>query len=180
MIGKDLEQSESQLRGAIPQLFHERGDSLKWFSESRTVEQMPNTKISVTGINETEVITPSHPVSFLPSSLMVLASQPSSFKASTPMRSPATCLRANNLRASSSKEKKLFGSHWVPKQWITHLSSCTALDQCPGRGHWVLIDWLYMAADPGPSSTHDCQFLPEPHDWSCGRGSPKDNDWRVV
>ena len=95
-------------------------------------------------------------------------------KASTPSEGvQATCPRVLYPEGISNKERKYWRhqSSRVFSEWPTadHVySPSSAILQ----GHGVL--WLALHGHwPWPSSTHDCQFPPELHDWSWGEAAPK-------
>ena len=140
-----------------------------------------NTKISVTGHKKSEVISPLFHTSLFHSLFFDGFSLTTVFlKASTPSEGvQATCPRVLYPEGISNKERKYWRhqSSRVFSEWPTadHVySPSSAILQ----GHGVL--WLALHGHwPWPSSTHDCQFPPELHDWSW-RGSPKDSDWQMV
>ena len=57
--------------------------------------------------------------------------------------------------------------------WMAHLRSHIQLETNHPGSVMESYEWLYMVVWPWPSSTHDCQFPAEPHDWSLVVVAPK-------
>ena len=161
-------------RSPPPTGFKERGDSLKWFGESRTQdsEQIQRSQWLDTRNQKSSVLYFT-PHSFIPSSLMVLAWQLSSLRLLHLVREsklPALgfyILKSSPIRKEKIKDIRVQGcSLNDPPQ-----TTCAVLDQPSWQGHGVL--WLaFHGLVAWPSSTHDCQFPPELHNWSWGEAAP--------
>ena len=174
--------SESQLRGAHLQLASRKGET-HWNDSGNPGHKIrANTKISVTGHKKSEVISSLFHTLALshPSSLMVLAWKLSSLRHLHLVREsklPALgfyILKASPIRKEKIEEIRDRGCSLNDPPQIT----CTVLDQRSWQGHRVLCLAL-----------HGLVALTQQHTWlsissrttrlKIGRGSPKDNAWRV-
>ena len=123
----------------------------------------------------------SHTHSFIPSSLMVLASQLSSLRLLHLVReSKLSALGFYILKASPiTKEKiediRVWGCSLNDPSQIT----CVVLDQPSWQGHGIL--WLALHGLMALTQQHTWLSIPSRTTWlKLGRGSPKESDWEIV
>ena len=175
--------SESQLRGAHLHLASRKGETHWTDSENPGHKTQSKYKDLNDWTQEirSHQFSISHPHSFIPSCLMVLAWQLSSLRLLHLVREskiPALAfyiLKASPIRKEKFEDIRVQGCSLNDPPQIT----CTVLDQPSWQGHGVL--WLAL---------HGLVALTQKQTWlpisarttwlKLGRGSPKERDWEIV
>ena len=171
MIGKDLEQSLNHSCEEPTSIWLQgKGRLSEMILGIQDTRLRANTKTSVTGPKKLEVISSlfhtltlsfpllwwSEPATFFPK-ILQLVREP---------KLPAPgfyILKKSPIMKEKIEDIRVQGCSLNNPPQIT----CAVLDQPSWQGHGVL--WLALPAlGVWPSSTHDCQFPPELHDWSWG------------
>ena len=175
--------SESQLRGAHLQLASRKGEThwndsgnpgLKNQSKYKdlcdSTQEIRNHQFSI-----------SHPHSFIPSSLMVLAWQLSSLRhlhRVTESKLPALgfyILKPSLIRKEKIEDIRVQGCSLNDPPQIT----CTVLDQPSWQGHGVL--WLALHGLVALIQQHTWLSISSRTTWlKLGRDNPKESDWEIV
>ena len=175
--------SESQLRGARLQLASRKG-ATHW-NDSGNPGHKTQSKYKDLSDWTQEIrshqFSISHTHSFIPSSLMVLASQLSSLRLLHPVRESKLSplgfyiLKASPIRTENIANIRVQACSLNDPPHIT----CTVLDQPSWQGHGVL--WLALHGLVALTQQHTWLSISSRTAWlKLGRGSPKESNWEIV
>ena len=171
--------SESQLRGAHLQLASRKGKTL-WNDSGNPGHKTRNEYKDLSDWTQeirSHQFFISHSHSFIPSSLMALASQVSSLRLLHPVRKsklPALGFyipKASPIRKEKIEDIRVWGCSLNDPPRIT----CTVLDQPSLQGHGIL--WLALHGLVALTQQHTWLSISSRTTWlTLGRGSPKESN----